>query len=482
MPYRDFPQDGDRSIPLYLQIYRRFREAITLGRLHPGDRIPSVRGLAGEMHVARGTVEAAYQLLISEGYLLTRGPAGTVVSPQLPLRPVQNAPVRHPAPPESPLRPRPAVPPLPLQLGLPALDAFPRKLWTRLAGNRLRRPGVENLVYPDPCGYAPLRSAIAAYLGISRGILCGPEQVFICAGYPAALGLICRCLMTPGDHCWFEDPGYPFARDVLTAAGATLVPVPVDGMGLNVATARTLADDARFALVTPSHQSPLGVALSLPRRLALLEWANSRQSYIIEDDYDSEYRYQGRPLPALKSLDDGGRVLYAGTFSKVLYPGLRLAYLVVPAGLVARFAEDCERLANHCPELLQGTVSDFIEQGHFSRHLKKMRHLYALRRRYLEDAIQTICPRYLRIEPQAGGIQLLAWLKPGADDGALADDALSSGLAVQALSRWRLAANVEPGLLMGFTNIASPEQAEQICRTLLLSLSDSRPKQHPECK
>jgi len=470
MPYQHIQLDGDRSIPIYLQIYRRFREAITNGRLHPGDRIPSVRGLASELNLARGTVESAYQLLVSEGYLLTRGPAGTVVSPQLPARRQKDKPAISAVPPEAAFRPQLPVP-LPLQLGLPALDVFPRKLWARLASSRLRRPGVENLIYPDPHGYAPLRSAIATYLGISRGIVCGPEQVFICAGYPAALELICRCLMKPGDACWFEDPGYPFARDVLTAAGAKLIPVPVDGCGLSVDVGQALADDARFAVVTPSHQSPLGVALSLPRRLALLAWANRRQSWIIEDDYDSEYRYQGRPLPALKSLDDGGRVLYAGTFSKVLYPGLRLAYLVVPAGQIPRFTEVSVRMANYCPELLQGTVSDFIEQGHFTRHLKKMRHLYALRRGYLEDALQRICGHYLKIDPQAGGIQLLARLKPGVDDGALADGALASGVAVQALSRWCLGDNIGPGLLMGFTNVASPEQAQDICRTLMLCLT-----------
>ncbi|WP_213994153.1 PLP-dependent aminotransferase family protein [Sodalis sp. dw_96] len=470
MPYQNIQLDGDRSIPLYLQIYRRFREAIANGRLHPGDRIPSVRSLASELDLARGTVETAYQLLISEGYLLTRGPAGTVVSPHLPTRRSQDRPTVSAIPPDPAFRP-PRPVPLPLQLGLPALDAFPRKLWARLAVSRLRRPGVENLVYPDPRGYAPLRSAIAGYLGISRGIVCGPEQIFICAGYPAVLELICRCLMIPGDTCWFEDPGYPFARDVLAGAGAKLIPVPVDGSGLCVDAAQNLAEDARFAVVTPSHQSPLGVALSLPRRLALLEWANRRQSWIVEDDYDSEYRYHGRPLPALKSLDDGGRVLYAGTFSKVVYPGLRLAYLVVPAGLIPRFTEVCERMANHCPVLLQGTVSDFIEQGHFTRHLKKMRHLYTLRRRYLEEALQEICGQHLKIEPQAGGIQLLARLKAGTDDEALADDALASGVAVQALSRWCLTAKIEPGLLMGFTNIASPEQARDICRILLLSLN-----------
>ena len=465
MPFQEIRLDRGHPTPMYRQIYQRFREAIAHGRLRPGDRVPSVRGLAGELHLARGTVETAYQLLISEGYLSARGPAGTVVSPQLP---AVHAP-DNPRPPRMPDRPAATAPraaPLPLQLGLPALDAFPRKLWARLASRRLRRPGVESLVYPDAHGYAPLRSAIAAYLGISRGIACLPEHVFICAGYPAALELICRCLLKSGDRCWFEDPGYPYAGAMLKAAGAELVPVPVDDDGLVVEAGLALAADARFAVVTPSHQSPLGVALALPRRLALLAWANRQQSWIIEDDYDSEFRYHGRPLPALKSLDEQGRVLYAGTFSKVLYPGLRLAYLVIPPEQVDLFSRTAERLTNFCPELLQATVCDFMEQGHFSRHLKKMRQLYALRRAYLAEALADICGRHLLIKPQAGGIQLLARFKTAMNDRAVADDALACGLAVQAISGWSLYRNTVPGLVMGLTNIASPEQARDVCRIL----------------
>ena len=350
-------------------------------------------------------------------------------------------------------------------MGLPALDAFPRKLWTRLAGRQLRQGGLESLVYPDPRGHAPLRAAIATYLGISRGITCRPEQVFVCAGYRACLDLICHTLMQPGDRCWLEEPGYFMARNALQEAGAQLVPVSVDDQGLDVEQGIARAVDARFAVVTPTHQSPLGVSLSLPRRLALLAWANRQGSWIIEDDYDSEYRYRGKPLPALKSLDQQGRVLYTGTFSKVLFPGLRLAYLVVPAQQCEAFARQADRLHNHCPHLLQATVAAFINEGHFARHLNKMRNLYARRRQWLIEALQQQLGERLLIDTQAGGMHLVAGL-PGVDDVKLAKRARAAGLAVEPLSQWYLAGAPRHGLVMGFTNVASAQQAAMVAREL----------------
>ncbi|MFO2465582.1 PLP-dependent aminotransferase family protein [Pseudomonas sp. 15FMM2] len=451
-----FKPDRSHSVPIYRQIYERFRESIADGRLRPGDRVPAVRALAAQLNLARGTVEAAYQLLMGEGYLIARGAAGTVVSPQLVVvsSPVLDDPVASPGYQYNHC----GALPLGLQMGLPALDAFPRKLWTKLAGRQLRQAGLEGLVYPDPRGHAPLRAAIATYLGISRGIACHPEQVFVCAGYRACLDLISRTLMRQGDACWLEEPGYFMARNALLEAGLQLVPVPVDEQGLDVAQGIARSPDARFAVVTPTHQSPLGMSLSLPRRLALLDWANRRGSWIIEDDYDSEYRYQGRPLPALKSLDLQGRVLYTGTFSKVLFPGLRLAYLVVPAEQGDAFARQADRLHNHCPQLLQATVSVFLYEGHFARHLKKMRSLYARRRQWLLDALQQHLGERMLINLQAGGMHLVAGLREG-DDVELAQRARAVGIAVEPLSQWYLEAEPKCGLLLGFTNIASAEQA-----------------------
>ncbi|MBP5119232.1 PLP-dependent aminotransferase family protein, partial [Pseudomonas protegens] len=397
-----FELDRSQTAPIYRQLYQRFRESIADGRLRPGDRVPAVRALAAELNLARGTVEAAYQLLIGEGYLTARGAAGTIVTPQL--APVSAPTQRAPVAPTTYQATHAGTLPLALQMGLPALDAFPRKLWTRLAGRQLRQAGVEGLVYPDARGYAPLRAAIASYLGISRGISCHPEQIFVCAGYRACLDLISHTLMRPSATCWLEEPGYFMARSALLEAGAQLVPVPVDDQGLDVAQGIARAPEAGFAVVTPTHQSPLGVSLSLPRRLALLDWANRQGSWIIEDDYDSEYRYQGKPLPALKSLDQQGRVLYTGTFSKVLFPGLRLAYLVVPTEQTPAFARQADRLHNHCPHLQQATVAAFLNEGHFARHLNKMRGLYARRRQWLVEALHQALGGRLQIDPQAGGM------------------------------------------------------------------------------
>jgi len=472
MDMRSFKPDRKHSAPLYLQVYRRYRDAIAAGQLQPGARVPSVRSLASELNLARGTVEMAYQMLTSEGYFLTRGPSGTVVSPQL-----GNHGEPKTAPASGPRAPSPLCPPTerdhaqPFQLGLPALDAFARKTWARLAGHNLRTLDRAAMGYPDPMGHEPLRHAIAAYLGISRGIACTPEQVFVTAGYRGALELVCRTLLRPGDVGWYEDPGYLFARQFLERAGMRLQPVPVDTEGLNVDIGRQQAAAARFAVVTPTHQSPMGVALSLPRRLQLLDWANQRQAWIIEDDYDSEFRYHGRPLPALKSLDRDGRVLYTGTFSKVLFPGLRLAYLVVPQAQIEAFRDTANHLCGPGSILLQATVADFMEQGHFSRHLRRMRSLYATRRGYLVDALVHVFGSRLHVQPQAGGIHVLAHLNAGENDKALAEMAQAHGLAVQALSDWRMRSAQQGGLLMGFAGFSTQDQAAASVRQLSAALA-----------
>jgi len=465
--------DRDRAEPIYLQLYRRYREAIAAGRLQPGDRVPSVRSLASELNVARGTVELAYQMLTSEGYLLARGPAGTVVSQGLEnLGGARPKTARKQAALPLSLAPGMSSTPHPLQMGLPALDAFPHKSWARLAGRAARTLDTAVLGYPDPAGYEPLRREIATYLGISRGIACAPEQVFVTSGYRGALHLICHALLRPGDTGWFEEPGYPIARRYLEHMGMRLKPVPVDDEGLNVSTGIRRANDARFAVLTPTHQSPLGVALSLPRRLELLQWASRRQAWIVEDDYDSEFRYHGRPLPALKSLDRDGRVLYTGTFSKVLFPGLRLAYLVVPEQKVERFQSIAQQLAGACPILQQRTVAEFIAQGHFARHLRRMRTLYAARRECLVDTLTQLFGSRLHVQPQAGGIHVAAYLSAGQDDKPLAVAARARGLAIEPLSGWHMTKTSRSGLLMGFTNVVDARHAQNLASTLKQAFDD----------
>jgi GntR family transcriptional regulator / MocR family aminotransferase len=445
----DLAPDRLVAEPIQRQLYQRVRDAIASGRLRPGERLPSARGLASQLGVARGTVDAALARLAGEGYVETRGPAGSFISPHLAAatlppaaRPIREAPPAPGAPSRS----------LPFQPGLPALDAFPRKLWSRVVAQSVRALAPPVLAYPDPAGWPPLRAAIAAYLGVSRGIACAPEQVFVTPGYQGALALIARARLAPGERVWVEDPGYALARQALRGSGAVLVPVPVDAEGLAVAEGVARAADARFALVTPTHQSPLGMALSLRRRLALLAWAAAAGAWIVEDDYDSEFRYAGPPLPALKSLDRGHRVLYAGSFSKVLFPALRLGYLVVPEPDIADFARAARSLQQGCPVLEQAAVARFMADGHFARHLRRMRGLYAARRAALAAAIAAEFGGAARIDPQEGGMHLLVRL-PGTDDMGLAAHAAAAGLAPQPLSPLASLPGGEGGLTLGFANV-----------------------------
>jgi GntR family transcriptional regulator/MocR family aminotransferase len=444
------------SLPKYQEIYRRFRQAIDQGQLRPGERVPSVRALAQELKVARGTVEAAYQLLVSEGFFEARGQAGTVIAEALPQVSVKPMPVALPA----------TSGPRPLQMGLPALDAFPRKLWARLVTQQVRRTDADSLAMGDVRGTQALRVAIANYLALYRGVECTPQQVFVCAGYAGGLTLICEALSMAGQRCWFEDPGYLHARQLLRHRGVELVPVTVDRDGLDVAQGIARGRGARLAIVTPAHQSPLGVALSPARRQALLEWAREQGSWVVEDDYDSEFRYRGQPLAALKSQDADDRVIYAASFSKMLFPGLRLGYLVVPVSLVSTFGRAAEALQQRGAQLLQLTAADFLEQGHFTRHLKKMRQLYTQRRGYLVEALRVHCAGYLRVDEQAGGINLLARLVVDVPDLVVAEAAGGAGLAVQALSSWTLEAGRGQGVLMGFTNVASASDAVVVAMVL----------------
>jgi len=290
---RGFALARNHDIPLYRQVYEHIRTAIRSGQLRPGDRLPSTRSLAELFGTARGTMDAAYAILAGEGYLVARGAAGTVVSAQLDSRAIAGAAGRPRIAP--PAVPAVAHAPQPFQMGLPALDAFPRKVWSRLVARHARGFAPADMAYPDPAGYAPLREAIAGYLATSRAVLCKAGQILITNGYQDALNLAAGVLLLRGDKVWLEDPNYAPTSEALTAAGATLVPINVDAEGLRVSDGLTRARHARLAVVTPSHQSPLGVALSLPRRLALLSWASAAGAWIIEDDYDSEFHYVGPP-------------------------------------------------------------------------------------------------------------------------------------------------------------------------------------------
>ncbi|CAE6728223.1 HTH-type transcriptional regulatory protein GabR [Paraburkholderia nemoris] len=491
--------DRQQQLPIYLQICERFRTAIAAGHLRPGDRVPALRGLATQLSTARGTVELAYTILVDEGYLQMRGAAGTFVSSSLPASVtrssrapgVQDARGRQgtegtgTSQTSGESRSGQAVTrqqalavamsgaPRPLQPGLPALDAFPNKLWNRLVSRRARSGDRAMLAYPDPSGYRPLREHIATYLGLSRGVTCLPEQVFVTGGYRATLELVLRSLARPNDRMWFEDPGYLLARGYLAETGVQLVPVPVDSEGIDVERGTLLDAEARFAVVTPSHQSPLGHTLSLARRMALLDSAEKASRWIIEDDYDSEFRYLGRPLPALKSLDRRDRVIYSGTFSKVMFPGLRLAYAVMPERAVERVERVAHSMNAGSPTLLQAAVADFIGQGHFARHLKRMRALYGERRVLIVNALEQAFGERLIVDLPPGGIQFAVQFADGpdgpVDDVAVAARARKAGLGVLPLSIWYAngrARRTLRGLVMGFANIADAREAGRLARTL----------------
>jgi GntR family transcriptional regulator/MocR family aminotransferase len=465
-PDLDLSIDRTLELPMYLQICQRFKTAIEQGHLHAGDRVPAVRALAIELNLARGTVEMAYRILTDEGYLQVRGAAGTIVSPSLPRPVVQKPQAAMPGQSVSAALDHDGKAPKPLQLGLPALDAFPRKVWNRIVAHRLRGSEPMRLGYPHPAGYEQLRERIATYLGVSRGVACVPEQVFITTGLRNTLELTLSSLSTVGNEFWFEDPGYILARPFLQNAAVKIVPVPVDEQGLIVEEGKRLSPYAKFAMVTPSHQSPLGVTLSLERRMALLEWASSSGSWIIEDDYDSEFRYQGRPLPALKSLDRNDRVIYAGTFSKVMFPGLRLAYAVAPLSAVTRFQAVSSNLNAGSPYLFQASVADFMAEGHFSRHLKKMRLLYAERRAITQRVFQQVLGDRIRIDLQPGGLHLLAQLADHENDVLVDERARAVGIAMHPLSRWYINAKPRQGLLMGFANVPDEREAMRLAKKL----------------
>jgi len=457
-----FPIALDRSsgLPITGQIADAIRAAILDGRLAAGARLPSWRDLAAQLGVARGTVKAAYERLIDEQLITGHGAAGTRVAARPPLPPGA------PSAPETP--PLPAFYrdfesiPLPFQMGVPAQDAFPYAHWSRLMARAARTAAAAPVGYPDPRGLPALRREIAGYLALARGIACSPAQIIVTAGFGGALNLAIRTLKLEGSEAWFEEPGFPVTRIALELAGVTPRPVPLDDEGLDVAAGMRAVFGARMALVTAGQHAPTGVTLSLARRLALLDWAQRSDGWIIEDDYLGELQLKGRAAPALASLDRAGRVLHIGTFSKTITPGLRLGFLVVPPALAEQFGTAAACLAPAPAAAIQRAVADFIAEGHFLRHLRRMKRLYAARREALVTALRQAVPTGCTV--RQGGLAVLLGLPDGTDDLDIARGAVLRGLAPVPLSPWWGIAP-KPGLVLGVTNVPV-ERAGELCGRL----------------
>ncbi|MFZ0546629.1 MAG: PLP-dependent aminotransferase family protein [Candidatus Promineifilaceae bacterium] len=475
--------------PLYQRVYTHLRISILSGELKGGAKLPSTRTLAEELGVSRNTILNAYRQLAAEGYIESVQGSGTYVaqiSPehlltsvvkeasadaeapeQLKPRFSDHTRLQLAAPRMSRLAPLPnEVSPRPFRFGIPALKTFPYKLWTRLVVRQARSLPLSAFTYQDPAGYLPLREAIAAHVTVSRGVHCIPEQVIVVSGAQGGLDLAARLLLNAGDQVWMEDPGYIKAQSTFLGSGAEIVSVPVDQEGLVVEAGIARAPQARLAYLTPSHQFPLGVTLSLKRRIALLDWARRENAYLVEDDYDSEYHYTKRPLPALQGLDDYGRVIYVGTFSKVLYPALRLGYLILPPQLVDAFRTVRNLIDTHPPILEQAVLAEFVEEGHFTRHLRKMRRLYAERREALLEATRKL-PLEI-ISPEAG-LHCVGWLPAGMSDRALVQQAASHGVDLVPVANFSMEPMERKGILLGYSEY-SVEQIQDGVRRLAAAM------------
>jgi GntR family transcriptional regulator/MocR family aminotransferase len=458
------PIDLDRAkkTPLATQIYAAIREAIESEQIPANARLPSWRDLAAQLGVSRGTVRVAYERLVDEQLAIGLGAAGTRVTERPSVSPASGGAGE--ASPMPDLFHDFGTVPLAFQMGVPAQDEFPYKLWSRILTRAARHTAAAPVGYPDPRGDPGLRTEVAAYLGIARGLRCSPSQVLITAGFSGALGLVIRGLELEGRAAWMEDPGFPLTRTALALAGMKAIAVPVDDEGLDVAAGLRIAPDAALAVVTPGQQAPLGMTMSLARRLALLEWARRNDAWIIEDDYLSELQLEGRAAPALASLDHGGRVLHIGTFSKTISPALRLGFLVVPPERVRRFGDLAACLAPAPAATIQQAVADFLHEGHYLRHLRRMKRLYAARREALLRGLREEAFGSITVQATAG-MAVVTRLRGSASDVDVALRALQFGLAPTPLSPWYMQSSQERGLLLGVSNINEHRLAAD-CRRL----------------
>jgi GntR family transcriptional regulator/MocR family aminotransferase len=456
----DIAIDRRAITPLFRQVYAAIGASIVDGRLRPGAKLPASRELAEQLGLSRTVVVAAYEQLLAEGYVTGRVGSGTYVAHDLPERPSSRA-----RPAEAASRSaRYGAPRLagkvdvtvhsddrPFNLGRTLIDQRTADQWRRLTAKTLRAMPKSHLGYGDPRGSAELRGAIAAYLAGARGVRCDAEQIIVTSGTQHALDLVARVLLPAGSEAWVEDPGYPLTREVLAAGGVATRPVRVDAQGIDVAAGVAAAPRARAAFITPSHQFPTGVVLSMARRLELIAWASASGAWIVEDDYASEFRYGGRPLAALQGLDAAQRTLYVGTLNKALFPGLRAGYVVVPERLLPSFVTARYLMDRQPPALQQDVLAQFIAEGHLASHIRRMRALYRDQRDRLVATLRRRAGDRLDVEPPDQGMHLVAYLRQGLLDTTVERAALEHGVVVRALSQLYVKAKPRQGLLLGFS-------------------------------
>ncbi|MGA8673123.1 MAG: PLP-dependent aminotransferase family protein [Terracidiphilus sp.] len=457
--------DQSAPLPVHKQVYDGYRTAILRGDLRPGQQIPSTRDFASEVRVSRFPVLQAYSQLLAEGYLESRVGSGTFVASSLPEQLISvesNAgrPANKPSGPRDVSRRSLLYPSFdrtrsPRRWGAfglhqPAFDHFPFQVWSKLIARHSQNPAASALHHIDPLGSERFRLEICSYLRTARGVKCAPGQIMIVSGSQQAIDITARVLLDPGSPVFVEDPGYGLARAALTAAGCCLIPVPVDREGMDVSAALELNPKARAAFVIPSHQYPLGSTMTLARRLHLLSWAQSAGAWIVEDDYDSEYRYESSPISSLQGLDVNARVIYIGTFSKVMFPSLRIGYIVIPEDLVDRFSAVRFAMDIFPPYLPQEVLADFMHEGHFGRHIRRMRNLYSKRREVLIQSLHAEYGDMLEVHGAEAGMHLAVTLPEGYCDTEISARAAEARLYLWPLSPAYVKLEPRQGLVLGF--------------------------------
>lgn len=466
------------DLPMYERIYQAFRDTILNGQVFPGARLPATRALAQHYGVSRNTIIQAYDQLASEGYFETRHGSGTYVANELPENFVLSRQLSGTK--KGVLKTKPpdklwnaGKPPRPFQIGVPDMERFPTETWLKLYAKHVRSSPYSLANYELEDGHSSLKNTIASYLNTRKGVRCSSKQILVLPGSQQAQELVVRSLLRPGDQAWIEDPCYRGTRSALRQNGIKAIPVPLDENGLDVSYGLKKAPKAGLAIVTPSHQYPIGCSMPIGRRLELLQWANESEAWILEDDYDSEYRYRGKPIPAMQGIDEGNRVLYMGTFSKCLFPDIRIGYLVAPFSILDALKEMQATTGSYPPIAMQATLAAFMHDGHFERHIRRMRSRYSKLYYSLIEALEKNCSDYLTIGPREGGMHVTVFLKDTSKTATIQEEAGKQGIALSPIFKYASSKDSAQGFLLGFSCfggkqlISSTRQLKKIFETIM---------------